>query len=305
MKVVFLLPVMHEYDFASQYDTIAKACKELKTDFDIIYILNGNMQKIFADIRNHFIENDAVKAIKMMSDVNEHKLITVGMRYCENYAATIVYSAKEEVNANVIKAFITSWKAGNKIVYLKKTRTGVKKFFQNIGLMFYNLGMKMIKVYKDFCGETDIQLMDLEVVKTINQLPEKNRQLRILDSFVGFQSSVITVVDNKPNKNTEVAKKYNDISKNYKYSLTFFIMTLIVFAVTLGFEIVSLCVGMDLGLIGQILLLAIIMVSAVLSLIFITKTKLSYRIGDFVQVQEINNLDDKAEKYNLKINLQQ
>ena len=60
---------------------------------------------------------------------------------------------------------------------------------------------------------------------------------------------------------------------------------------------------MDLGLIGQILLVSIILVSAFVSLVFITKTKLSYRIGDFVQVQEINNLDDKAEKYNLKIML--
>ena len=304
MKVVFLLPVMHEFDFKSQYDTIAKTCKELKTDFDVIYILNGNMQKMFADIRNAFIEVDSVKAIKMMSDVNEHKLITVGMRYCDNYSATIIYSAKEEINSNVIKAFVNSWKSGNKIVYLKKTRTGFKKIFQKIGLFFYNLGIKVLKVYKDFSGETDIQLLDLEVVKTINQLPEKNRQLRILDSFVGFRLDVISVVDNKPNKNSEITKKYNDISKNYKYSLSFCIMTLVVFVITLAFQIVALACGLSLGLIGEILLLAIIFSSAFISLVFVTKTKLSYRIGDYVQTQEINNLDDKAEKYNLKLNNQ-
>ncbi len=302
MKVVFLLPVMHEYDFKNQYDSIAKTCKELKTDFDVIYVLNGNMQKIFADIRNNFLDNDNVRAIKMMSDVNEHKLITVGMKYCENYSATIVYSSKEEINVNVIKAFITSWKAGNKIVYLKKTRTGFKKFFQNIGLFFYNLGIKVLNVYKDFGGETDIQLLDLEVVKTINQLPEKNRQLRILDSFVGFQSDVISVVDNKKTQNTEVAKKYNDISKNYKYSLTFCILTLIIFVIAMAFQIVALSIGFDLGLIGEILLIAIILGSALIGLVFITKARLTYRTGDFVQVQEINNLDEKSEKYNLKIN---
>ena len=302
MKVVFLLPVMHEFDFKAQYDTISKTCKELKTDFNIIYVLNGNMQKMFADIRNAFIENDSVRAIKMMSDVNEHKLITVGMKYCESFGATIIYSAKEDINPNVIKAFIASWKAGNKMVYLRKARTGFKKFFQKIGLFFYDLGIKLIKVYKDFCGETDIQLLDLEVVKTINQLPEKNRQLRILDSFVGFNTDVISVVDNKPNKNKEISKKYNDISKNYKYSLTFCIFSLVILFVALGFEVVSLACGLDLGIIGQILLIAIILSTAFISLVFITKTKLSYRIGDYVQVQEINNLDDKAEKYNLRLN---
>ncbi len=302
MKVVFLLPVMHEYDFKTQYDTIAKTCKELRTDFDVIYILNGNMQKIFADIRNTFIENKAVKAIKMMSDVNEHKLITVGMKYCESYSATIIYSAKEDVNPNVLKAFITSWKSGSKMIYLKKTRTGFKKIFQNMGLSMYNLGIKVLNIYKDFGGETDIQMLDLEVVKTINQLPEKNRQLRTLDCFVGFKSDVISVVDNKRNKhNVEIAKKYNDISKNYRYSVILWVLSLIIFAVSLGFQITALCLGMDLGLISEILLVAIILASAFVSLIFITRARLSYRIGDFVQVQEINNLDEKAEKYNLKV----
>ncbi len=302
MKIVFLLPVMHEYDFKSQYDTVAKTCKELKTDFDVIYVLNGNMRKMFADIRNTFIENDNVKAIKMMSDVNEHKLITVGMRYCDGYSATIIYSAKEDVNANVIKAFIKSWRAGNKIVYLKKTRTGFKKMFQSLGLSIYNLGVKIINIYKDFGGETDIQLLDQEVVKTINQLPEKNRQLRTLDCFVGFNCDVIKVVDNKTKHNGEVVKKYTDISKTYKYSLAFYIMTLVVFLVSLAFQITALCLNMNLGLIGEILLIAIIFASALIGLVFIAKTRLAYRIGDYVQVQEINNLDDKSEKYNLKIN---
>jgi len=209
--------------------------------------------------------------------------------------------SKEDVNTNVVKAFITSWKAGNKIIYLKKTRTGFKKFFQNIGMFFYNLGIKVLNIYKDFGGETDIQFLDLEVVKTINQLPEKNRQLRILDSFVGFQSDVISVVENKKVKNKEVLKRYNDKSKNYKYSLTFCILTLVIFAVSLAFQIASLSIGLDLGLIGEILLIAIILGSGLIGLVFITKTRLSYRTGDFVQVQEINNLDDKSEKYNLKL----
>ena len=300
MKTVFLIPVMHEYDANNQFNSIKSTCKELKIDFDIIFVLNGNMQKMFSDIRNAFIEYDNVKAIKMMSDVNQHKLITVGMKYCENYSNTIIYSAKEEINTNVIKAFIASWKAGNKLVYLKKTRTGFKKFFQNMGLGLYNLGIKTIKIYKDFGGENDIQLLDQEVVKTINQLPEKNRQLRILDCFVGFNTDVITVVDNRKNKNLEVEKKYVDRSKNYRYSLAFFILTLVVFLVSLSFQIVALSVNLELGLIGEILLLAIMFASALLTLVFATKTRLAYRIGDYVQVQEINNLDDKAEKYNLK-----
>jgi len=301
MKTVFLIPVMHEYDTKEQFESIQSTCKELKLDFDIIYVLNGNMQKMFADIRNNYLEHDNVRAIKMMSDVHQHKLITVGMKYCENYSNTIIYTAKESINTNVIKAFVASWRAGNKIVYLKKTRTGFKKFIQSIGLGIYNLGIATIKVYKDFSGENDIQLFDQEVVKTINQLPEKNRQLRVLDSFVGYASDVVTVVDNKKNRNKEIEKKYNDISKSYKYSLVFTILTAVVFTVSLIFQIVALCIGLALGIVGEILLIAIILASAFLTLVFITKSRLSYRIGDYVQVQEINNLDEKAEKYNLKI----
>ncbi len=301
MKLVFLLPVMHEFDAREQYNIIETTCKEIKIDFDIIYVLNGNMQKMFADIRNTFLENDNVRAIKMMSDVNEHKLITIGMKYCEDYSATIIYTCKEDINANVIKAFVTSWKSGNNIVYLKKARTGIKKFFQNIGLFFYNLGIKILKIYRDFNSEDDIQLLDQEAVRTINQLPEKNRQLRILDSFVGFNSEVVSVVDNKKNRNSEVENKYKTISKKYTYSLTFSILTAIIFLCCLIFQIVAVAVSLDLGLIGEILLISIIFGSAFLGLLFATKTALNYRIGDYIQVQEINLLDEKAEKYNLKI----
>ena len=121
-----------------------------------------------------------------------------------------------------------------------------------------------------------------------------------MDSFVGYNCDVINVVDNRKNKNVEVEKKYIDKSKSYQYSLVFFILTIVVFLVSLTFQIIAACMKMELGVIGEILLIAIILGSAFLSLVFATKTRLSYRIGDYVQVQEINNLDDKAEKYNLK-----
>ena len=37
------------------------------------------------------------------------------MEKCEDYDATIIYAGKEEINVDVVKAFITSHQAGNKI----------------------------------------------------------------------------------------------------------------------------------------------------------------------------------------------
>ena len=116
MKIGFIVPLLDEYDLEKNVDTITKSCAESNVDFDIIFALNSKLSATFTKIRNLYVENTAVKAFMVDRPVDQHKLITLAMEKCEDYDATIIYSGKEEVNADVIKAFITSYAAGNKIV---------------------------------------------------------------------------------------------------------------------------------------------------------------------------------------------
>jgi dolichol-phosphate mannosyltransferase len=293
MRIAFIIPVLNEINLKETYDKITEACE---IEHDIIFAINGKLNSFFAEVRTTFLSESHVKAFMVDRPVNEHKLITLGMEMTEDYDATIIYSGKEIPNVDVIKAFIASWKAGNRIVYLKKEYSGFKKLWVKLKRGLYSLGIKFLGIFKDYCAETDIQLIDQDVVKTINQLPQKNRQLRVLDSFVGFQSDIIQLeIDNKVKDN----KLYEDKSKSYKISGLLSLSCILIAFASIIMAVLGICLDWNLSALLYILLFLIGATGTILSYIFFTKRLLHFRVGDLVDINELNDLRNKIEKYNI------
>ena len=294
MKIGFLIPVLDEFDISTKYETIENTCKEENVEFEILFALNGDLTNFFTKIRSYFKDNNLVRVVKVDKVVNQHKLITVGMPFCENYDATIIYSSKEDMDAEVLSSFITSWKAGNKIVYVKKTIKGFKGFLLKIKEFFYKLGIKILNVFRDYYAENDIQLLDQEVVRTINQLPTKNRQLRVLDSFVGYNVDIVTAEqDGKPSKIYNVKTKYYWINLAVSLGLCFF--GVVFFIISLVGTILS-----SISVAGLLILWLLFIVFGFMAYIFAVKTMLVHRVGENYDAHEIKTLHDRAEKYNMK-----
>jgi len=294
MAIGVVIPVLEEINVKKRYETLKEVCEKNGVDFDIVFVLNGNANASFTNIRKEFTEVDNVRAIKLDMMVDEHKLITVAMKYCENYDATIIYSSKEDMDAEVLSSFITSWKAGNKIVYVKKIVKGFKGFLLKIKEFFYKLGIKILNVFHDYYAENDIQLLDQEVVRTINQLPTKNRQLRVLDSFVGYNVDIVTAEqDGKPSKLYNVKTKYYWINLAVSLGLCFF--GVVFFIISLVGTILS-----SISVAGLLILWSLFIMFGFMAYIFAVKTMLVHRVGENYDAHEIKTLHDRAEKYNMK-----
>ena len=294
MKIAFLVPVLNEIDLEKTFKRISESCTD--DEFDVYFAINGKLNSFFTTVRTTFLNDSRVKAFMVDRPVSEHKLITLGMEMTEEYDATIIYSGKELPNKDVIKAFISSWKAGNKIVYLKKEYSGFKKLAVKLQRAWYSLGIKMLGIFKDRCAETDIQLLDQDVVKTITQLPAKNRQLRVLDSFVGYPTDVIQLeIDGKSKEN----KLYEEKIKAYHVckatSISFLLTSILCFA--LG--IVSIMLKWNIPAVLYITLFSLAMLGIIMSFVFSTKKKLHYRVGQAFEIPELNDLRNKLEKYNI------
>lgn len=294
MRIAFIVPVLDEIKFEKTFNRISESC--LDDDFDVYFAINGKLNSLFTQVRTTFLSESRVKAFMADRPVNEHKLITLGMEITEDYDATIIYSGKEEPNKDVIKAFLASWKAGNKIVYLKKEYSGFKKIWVKLKRAFYSLGIKMLGIFKDRCAETDIQLLDQDVVKTINQLPAKNRQLRVLDSFVGYPTDVIQIeIDYKMKEN----KNYDEKIKAYKTCGIVAYSCLIAGIITIVLGSIGIALKWSISPVIYIALFAIGLLSLIMSFVFITKKTLHFRVGQVTEIPELNDLRNKLEKYNI------
>jgi len=296
MKIGFLIPVLDEIVISNIYQAIENSCKEEDVEFEILFVLNGDLTNFFTKIRSEFKENNLVKVIKIDKMVNQHKLITIGMPYCEDYDATIIYSSKEDFSETVIKNFIVSWKTGNKLVYLKKVYSGFKKFWKGIKTFFYKMGITILGVFKDHCAETDIQLLDNDVVKTMNHLPNKNRHLRVLDSFVGYNTDTIYI---KTDNNETFDKKYEDKPRSFYICKTLSYVSLGFSAAFLLVLILSLSMGWKINFIWNLVFLLGFALLGFMYIILATKATLHKRVGDQLTSQELNSLISNMEKYNI------
>ena len=296
MKVAFIVPVLSEINLQKTFNRISESCPD--DDFDVYFAINGKLNSFFTQVRTTFLSESRVKAFMVDRPVNEHKLITLGMEMTEDYDSTIIYSGKEEPNKDVIKAFLSSWKAGNKIVYLKKEYSGFKKIWVKLKRAIYSLGIKMLGIFKDRCAETDIQLLDQDVVKTINQLPSKNRQLRVLDSFVGYPTDTIQLeIDQKMKEN----KNYDEKIKAYKVCGIASLSCILLGIITIALGTVGIVLNWSMSAVIYITLFAIGLLALVMSFVFATKKTLHFRVGQQIEITELNYLRNKIEKYNITI----
>ena len=293
MKIAFIIPVLEEINLEKTFNRINEACD---IDHDVFFAINGKLNSFFTQVRTTFLSESSVKAFLVDRPVNEHKLITLGMQMTEDYDATIIYSGKELPNVDVIKAFIASWKAGNKIVYLKKEYSGFKKIGVNLKRAFYKMGVKMLGIFNDRCAETDIQLLDSDVVKTINQLPQKNRQLRVLDSFVGYPTDVIQLeIDGKMKEN----KNYDEKIKAYKVCGIISIVSLLLAVALISVGVLGIALGWQISAVLYITMFVLGVFGFVMSFVYAIKKQLHYRVGQVFDVGELRDLANKLEKYNI------
>lgn len=293
MKIAFIVPVLEEINLEKTFNRINEACD---IDHDVFFAINGKLNSFFTQVRTTFLSESSVKAFLVDRPVNEHKLITLGMQMTEDYDATIIYSGKELPNVDVVKAFIASWKAGNKIVYLKKEYSGFKKIGVNLKRAFYKMGVKMLGIFNDRCAETDIQLLDSDVVKTINQLPQKNRQLRVLDSFVGYPTDVIQLeIDGKMKEN----KSYDEKIKAYKVCGIVSIVSLLLAVALIAVGVLGIALGWQISAVLYITMFVLGLFGLVMAFVFAIKNQLHYRVGQVFDVAELRDLANKLEKYNI------
>lgn len=294
MKIAFIVPVLSEINLEKTFSRISESCTD--DEFDIYFAINGKLNSFFTTVRTTFLNDSRVKAFMVDRPVNEHKLITLGMEMTEEYDATVIYSGKELPNKDVIKAFLSSWKAGNKIVYLKKEYSGFKKLAVKLQRAWYSLGIKMLGIFKDRCAETDIQLLDQDVVKTINQLPAKNRQLRVLDSFVGYPVDVIQLeIDGKSKEN----KQYEEKIKAYQVCKITSVSFILASLLCIAFSVVGIVLAWNIHPVLYITLFAFAILGIIMWFVFDTKKKLHYRVGQTFEIPELNDLRNKLEKYNI------
>lgn len=187
-KISVVIPMYCEEEVVDIcYKRVINNLKKLsdKYSYEIIFINDGSKDSTLEILKKIASNDDNVKIISFSRNFGHQAAVTAGIRNVTG-DAIIIMDADLQDPPELFEGMIEKWEEGYEVVYGKrKTREGESIFKLLTARMFYNTLNKLseIEIPKD---TGDFRLVDRKVIDVIATLPEHNKFLRGLFSWVGF-----------------------------------------------------------------------------------------------------------------------
>ena len=187
-KISVVIPMYFEEEVVNECYNRTKSVLEglEKYEYEIIFVNDGSQDKTLEMLEEIAKDNKNVKVISFSRNFGHQAAVTCGLKYTTGDAVAIM-DADMQDPPEVILDMIKLWEGGNEVIYAKrKTRKGETRFKLFTAKMFYKVlnGLSDVEIPKD---TGDFRLADKKVIDVINSLPEHNKFLRGLFSWVGFK----------------------------------------------------------------------------------------------------------------------
>ncbi len=187
-KISIVIPTYCEEEVVKQcYNRLIQMLNSLKDyEYEIIFINDGSKDKTLEIIEKIAKNDKNVKVISFSRNFGHQAAVTAGIKHVTGDAVVII-DADLQDPPELIPDMLKYWEDGNEVIYGKrKTRKGESALKLLTAKMFYNTLNKLsdVEIPKD---TGDFRLVDRKVIDVINNMPEHNKFLRGLFSWVGFK----------------------------------------------------------------------------------------------------------------------
>ena len=191
-KISVVIPMYYEEEVVNEcYSRVKKVLLGLeKYEHEIIFVNDGSKDKTLELLERIADKDKTVKVISFSRNFGHQAAVTAGLKYVTGDCALIIDSDMQDP-PELLRDMLKLWEEGNEVIYAKrKTRKGESKFKLLTAKMFYKIlnGLSDVNIPKD---TGDLRLVDRSVVDVINKMPEHNKFLRCLFSWVGFEQQPI------------------------------------------------------------------------------------------------------------------
>lgn len=187
-KISVIIPMYYEEEVANEcYNRVKKVLSDIENyEHEILFINDGSKDKTLEILEGIAKEDKNVKVISFARNFGHQCAVTAGLKYATGDAICII-DADLQDPPELIPEMLKKWEEGYEVIYGKrKTRDGESFFKLFTAKMFY----KVLNYFSDVDipkDTGDFRLVDRKVVDVMNTLPEHNKFLRGLYSWVGFK----------------------------------------------------------------------------------------------------------------------
>lgn len=190
-KYSLIIPVYNEEEtLPEMYHRVGAVMDQMDGEVELILVNDGSRDRTLALLRDIHEKDPRVCYLSLARNFGHQIAVTAGLNFVRG-DAVIVLDADLQDPPELIPELVEKWKQGYQVVYAQRTQRHKESWFKRLpAYLFYRLMQRLADVEipidtGDFC------LMDRRVVDVLNSMPERNRYIRGLRSWVGLPQTFI------------------------------------------------------------------------------------------------------------------
>lgn len=187
----FIVPVYNEEaTIAELYRRISAVMDRMDGLVELILVNDGSRDRSLDLIRDLHAQDDRLCYLSLARNFGQQIAVTAGLNFVRG-RVVIILDADLQDPPELIPDMVEKWRQGYDVVYAQRTQRRREGWFKRFtAYTFYRVLRSLADVEiptdtGDFC------LMDRRVVDTLNAMPERNRYIRGLRSWIGFRQTAI------------------------------------------------------------------------------------------------------------------
>lgn len=185
--ISIVVPMYYEELVAQEcYNRLKEVMDLNKINYEFIFVNDGSKDKTLEILSNISKSDERAKVVSFSRNFGHQNAVTAGVFHA-NGDAIVIIDADLQDPPEVISEMIQKWKEGFQVVYAKrKQRKGETWFKLLTAKYFYKFlqSMSEVEIPRD---TGDFRLIDRKVAEVFKNMPERNRFIRGMISWVGFK----------------------------------------------------------------------------------------------------------------------
>jgi dolichol-phosphate mannosyltransferase len=190
-KYSLIVPIYNEEEtILEMYRRVSSVMNILDGTSELILINDGSKDDSLHLMRQLRDKDQRVSYLSLARNFGHQVAVTAGLNFARG-EAVIILDADLQDPPELIPEMIGLWQDGFQVIYAKRTKRHQESWFKKCtAYAFYRLLKSLADV--DIPTDTgDYCLMDRQVVNILNSMPERNRYIRGLRSWVGFRQTYV------------------------------------------------------------------------------------------------------------------
>jgi dolichol-phosphate mannosyltransferase len=192
MLISVIVPCYNEEDVITEtHARLSNVLGGLATfDYEILYVDDGSHDRTPVILQELFENDSHVRVLRLSRNFGHQIALTAGLENARG-AGVVVIDADLQDPPEVIPEMIARWRDGYEVVYGVRTeRPGESSFKLWTAKIFYRL-INRLSETKMPLDAGDFRLLDRKVVDALRLMPERDRFVRGMVSWIGFRQVAI------------------------------------------------------------------------------------------------------------------